>query len=96
MLINTGDSWKNKKALQLSVLKNLFVRPNSERCFTDGNGPDVFKKCAYKWVTPDNNATDDYGLLEDPDGNGQCSFRLPPSALDEVCLSFHKKIKELQ
>ena len=56
----------------------------------------MFKKCAYKWVTPDNNATDDYGLLEDPDGNGQCSFRLPPSALDEVCLSFHKKIKELQ
>ena len=74
----------------------VFTRTTSERCFTDGNGPDVFKKCAYKWAAPDRIEKDDYGHFNEPDGYGMCSFNEPPSALDEVCSSFHKKIEELR
>ena len=74
-----------------------FIRRVSERCFTDGNGPEVFKQCAKEWVSPDRiSSKDDYGQYEDTDGHGRCSQETPPSALDELCKTFHEKIKELQ
>ena len=56
----------------------------------------MFKKCAKKWVSPDRMSKDDYGNYDDPDGHGSCSHQAPPSAIDELCKSFHEKIKELQ
>ena len=57
-------------------------------CFTDASGPDVFQKCAFKWVSPDEDGN--------IGGNGKCSFHEPPSAQDKVCKAFHKRIAELK
>ena len=59
-----------------------------QSCFTDASGPDVFQKCAFKWISPDENGN--------IDGNGKCSFHEPPSAQDKVCKTFHKRIAELK
>ena len=68
-----------------------------EKCFTDGNGPDVFKKCSKIWVHPDlSKYKDDYDRYDQTQGHGACDFSPPPSAHDEVCKSFHEKIKELR
>ena len=74
----------------------LFSESARERCFTDGNGPDVFTKCAKKWVAPNHMTVDEYRYYDDVDGNGECSKRKLPSALNEVCLTFHDKIEELR
>ena len=57
----------------------------------------MFTECAKKWVAPNHmTVDDDYGYYDDVDGYGECSKRKPPSALNEVCLSFHDKIEELR
>ena len=68
----------------------------NERCFTDGNGPDVFQKCALEWISPDETGKDPYNRYEYTDGHGRCSRHNPPSAHDKVCKSFHEKIAELK
>ena len=67
-----------------------------QRCFTDGNGPDVFQKCALRWVQPHQKTLDEYGQYQNTEGNGRCSKLPPPSVQDKVCKSFHDKIAELR
>ena len=67
-----------------------------DRCFTDGNGPDVFQKCTTHWVHPDMRTKDDYDRYDQTQGHGACDFTAPPSAHNKVCKSFHEKIKELR
>ena len=57
--------------------------------------PDVFQKCAKKWISPHQTTLDEYGQYENTEGNGGCSNKPPPSTEDKVCKSFHDKIAKL-
>ena len=61
---------------------------------TDGNGPEVFQKCAVEWVDPRQTMTDSTGrYIFYKKG---CSSMDPPSSTNELCNIFHKKIQELK
>ena len=67
-----------------------------QHCFTDGNGPEVFKKCALKWVSPHEKILDDFGQYENTDGHWGCSTMPPPSAQNELCKTLHGNIEQLR
>ena len=75
----------------------LFKRTQS--CFTNANGPEVFKPCALKWVDPKNPTKNSFGEYEHIDGNsrdGRCQKGNTPSQLNPLCAKYFKKIDELQ
>ena len=82
------------KSLVFSYWSHFSSR--SSRCFTDGTGPDVYKSCSKKWVKPNKKTKDVYGQYDDVSGHGECSMQPPPSALNEICKNFHKKIDDLK
>jgi len=95
----TSDHFKDTERLGTVVGKGLRAAPKGKSvsiCFTDGNGPEMFKRCATKWVRPDKrNVTNAYDKLEEVVGP-PCDFDDPPSSLDEVCKHFHEEIEKLR
>eukprot|EP00091_Calanus_sinicus_P018816 TRINITY_DN4424_c0_g1_i1.p1 TRINITY_DN4424_c0_g1~~TRINITY_DN4424_c0_g1_i1.p1 ORF type:complete len:190 (-),score=22.94 TRINITY_DN4424_c0_g1_i1:2-571(-) len=83
---------------RLGTVAGLGITGEAEkkgRCFTDGNGPDVFQQCAMKWVSPNNQEKDEYGMYPNTEGNGKCSMGPTPSANDNVCKTFHEELKNI-
>ena len=59
---------------------------------TDGNGPEVFQKCAVEWVDPRQKMTDNTGrYIFYKKG---CSSMDPPSSTNELCNIFHISRKD--
>ena len=54
----------------------------------------VFQQCAPRWVDERTQSRDNYGKFERI--QNKCSRRKPPSYSDEICRSFHQKIKKIQ
>ena len=73
------------------------LRRSTPICYTDGNGPEVFRRCADQWAGPDDLEKDNYGQYENKYNriNG-CATNDPPSSLNEVCKHFHERIEELR
>merc|ERR1719233_2531439 len=73
-------------------------RQSTPICWTDGNGPEMFQRCADKWVRSDKrDQKNEYDLYEDVwERSAGCEFNDPPSSLNEVCKHFHEKIKQLR
>ena len=68
-----------------------------QKCFTNANGPEVFKTCAHEWVHPANvNRTDASGEYSDTSGKGHCDHSPPPSRYNSLCKSFNDQIEKLR
>ena len=89
----------SRRSLFQSQISSIFTRT---ACYTDGNGPDVFRKCSKLFVLPyDDNSTSEGATGEQeyntPFGHGQCvTGVLPPSSQNEICKNFHKKIENIR
>ena len=63
-----------------------------DKCFTNGNGPEVFQKCASKWVAPNEklNKWDKYN------DQIQCTHAPPPSSYNTLCKAYYDKVESLR
>ena len=64
------------------------------RCFTDGNGPEVFQPCAPEWVDGRTQSKNKFGQF-DKVLRG-CLQEEPPSYRDHICRRFYEKLKKIQ
>lgn len=98
----TGKWYKDEgltvKAIGMGLNKEMIGwNKNKKKCTTNGDGPEVFKRCSPKWVMERNGGfdQDDYGVYPYP--NNYCEKNLkPPSYDDEVCKVFHEQIDALK
>ena len=73
------------------------------KCFTDANGPEIFKPCAEGWVDPQDfsrypstNSSTNGTYKQTYFTMGRCIFNDPPSALNLLCKKFQEKINNLR
>ena len=72
------------------------------KCFTDANGPEIFKPCAEEWVDPQDfsrypsNGTYNGEYKQTYHTMGRCIRADPPSALNLLCKKFQEKINNLR
>ena len=93
---NDINSWQKVKPNYEKIIQ-CFISKRRSKCFTDGNGPEVFKKCAYSWVNLNEEKKDwRDGKYINVDGNGACSQRLTPSSHDKLCKLFNDQIQKLR
>ena len=88
----SSEDFEDTNRQAISVGMGIVAEKEKDKCFTDGNGPVVFQKCAPEWVS-DPPRKNDYDLYETEVG---CSYQPPPSATDELCRKYHEKIKALR
>ena len=80
-----------------AISVGMGLTSGSKKCYTNGNGPEVFKQCAKAWVSLPDNETDYDGQYEQLVGQGGCEFGMePPSADNQICKKFHSKIAQLK
>ena len=86
-----GNFWKYDK-LDICILKYQ----RGDKCFTDGNGPDVFVKCAYEWPKPNTELNKKWNTYETLGQGTQCDKSPPPSYYNQLCRAYYDKIKDLE
>ena len=87
------DTKKQAMAVGMGITRDMQFQ-NRKRCFTDGNGPEVFQQCAPEWVDRRTNTTDKYGKYVRVQRN--CLRGPPPSTSDQICKTFHERIKRIR
>ena len=63
------------------------------KCFTNGDGPDVFQQCSPRWVDPRMPEKDDYQQHQNV--KKLCYKGPPPSEMNKICKKFHEKLSIL-
>ena len=72
------------------------ISKRADKCFTDGNGPDVFVKCAYEWPKPNTELDKKWNTYETLGQGTQCDKSPPPSYYNQLCRAYYDKIKDLE
>ena len=103
-LITVWTSY-NRGALHLLSSKQCFWRKlfnreyiltylRKDKCFTNEHGPEVFQKCAPKWVAPNeklNKWGDGYKYVQE-----KCTHVPPPSSYNTLCKAYYDKVESLR
>ena len=89
-----NDTERQATAVGMGVSRSIDFKDfkDEKPCFTDGSGPEVFQRCAPYWVDDRYKKLDSFGKYRTTKG---CFHGDPPSTNDEICKSFHEKIKSI-
>ena len=93
----------NRGALHLLSSKQCFWRKlfnqeyiltylRKDKCFTNEHGPEVFQKCAPKWVAPN----DELNKFQEYDAIQGCVQVPPPSSYNTLCKAYYDKVESLR
>ena len=87
------EAKRGKKTKVTPELSSINIQRN-EKCFTDGNGPEVFQPCSGLFVGPQSMQKDRFGRFIQAQFG--CTNGDPPSMSDEICHNFYDKIENLK
>ena len=87
---NVCKQFYDTKYYSLLVYIRTYLR--KDKCFTNGNGPEVFQKCASKWVAPNEklNKWEKYNVQI------KCTHAPPPSSYNKLCKAYYDKVESLR